>query len=147
MSFDKIGSWLSGICIVHCVLTPLFLVMFPFLTVAIATSETWEWGFIGFSVVIAFFALLQGYIYHKKPVPYLLAIVGFGVFIFAKVAFHEAFHFGIFTSALVYVGAGCAILTAHYLNHKWMHNAKCECGEHHCNVEEMDGPKASKSTN
>ena len=131
MSLDKIGSWLSGVCIIHCVLFPLVMVFFPFLSAAFAAAESWEWAFIGFSVIIAFFAMIQGYVYHKKPIPYILAITGFGAFIFAKVAFDKAYSFSIFTTTIVYVGAGFSILLAHYLNHKFMHHAKCACEHEH----------------
>jgi uncharacterized membrane protein len=102
-------------------------VFFPFLTIAFNASESYEWAFIGFSVVIAFFAMVQGYVYHRKPIPYVLAILGFGVFIFAKIAMYKAFCFSIFMTTLVYVGAGASILLAHYLNHKFAHHAKCKC--------------------
>lgn len=131
MNWDKIGSALSGICIVHCVLTPLAFVFFPFLSVALASGETIEWAFIGFSVVIAVFAMMQGYVYHRKPIPYILASIGFATFIFAKITFNKAFTFSMFTSIMVYVGAGLSILLAHYLNHKFMHHAKCSCEHNH----------------
>lgn len=129
MNLDKIGSILSGICILHCILLPLAMIFFPFLTIAIANGESWEWAFIGFSVMIAFFAMVQGYVYHKKPIPYILAIIGFAVFIFAKVLFEHAFNFGIFTTTMVYLGAGFSILLAHYLNHKFIHHAQCSAKE------------------
>lgn len=127
MNWDKIGSALSGICVIHCILTPLALAFFPFLGVALASGESLEWAFIGFSVVIAVFALVQGYVYHKKPIPYILATVGFGTFIFAKLTFDKAFTFSVFTSSFVYVVAGLSIILAHYLNHKFTNHAKCSC--------------------
>jgi len=131
MNWDKVGSMLSGICIVHCILLPLAIVFFPFLSVALAQGESIEWAFIGFSIVVAVFAMLQGYIYHKKPIPYILAAIGFGTFIAAKMASDRALFFSVFTSVIVYVAAGGSILLAHYLNHKFMHSAKCACEHQH----------------
>jgi hypothetical protein len=130
MSLDKLGSALSGVCILHCALLPFLLVMFPLLSVAIAQHEVYEWAFIGFSVVIAFFAMFQGYIYHKRPIPYILAVLGFGVFIVAKMTFEHSFNFSVFVTTTIYVGAGLSIFLSHWLNHKFIKHAKCACEGH-----------------
>ena len=106
---------------------PLLLIFFPFITVAMANGEFLEWGFIGFSLILALFAMIQGYVYHRKPIPYILAIIGFAVFIISKILFERAFCFGTFMSTSIYVGSGISVLVAHYLNHKWTNNAKCKC--------------------
>lgn len=131
MNWDKIGMTASGICAVHCMLVPFLLVAFPFLTIEIVKSNSFEWAFIGISALIAFFAMFQGYVYHKKPVPYILAIVGFVVFAIAKSTHtHEHSHDFLGTS-VIHVLAGLTIVLAHYLNHKFVKHVKCSCGHEH----------------
>jgi hypothetical protein len=81
-------------------------------------SEIFEWSFIALSVVIAFFAMLQGYIYHKKAVPAIFAVVGFAIFIGAHKLWGE--HLG-----LLLLGVGC-IFAAHYINHQFSHSCKLD---------------------
>jgi len=76
--------------------------------------------------------MFQGYVYHKRPIPYVLAILGFVVFVVAKLTFeHEHAHtHELALSGFIYVGAGLLVVLAHYLNHKFIQHTKCTCGSH-----------------
>lgn len=113
---DRIGMWMSQFCLVHCVALPFLFVFFPVLT--FLHSEVFEWSFVGASGLIALFAMLQGYFYHKRSIPTLLAIVGFGIFIISHLYGHE--------KVWMFVFAGAFIFGAHYVNHHFTHNCKLD---------------------
>ena len=122
---DKIGMTASGICSIHCLLLPLVFVLFPYASVAFIKGEMFEWGFILFSLTIACFAMMQGFLVHKKWIPLALALVGFGTFIGVRLSrpnSHETF-----SGSLIFVLAGVLICTAHYLNHKFIKKHRCIC--------------------
>lgn len=113
---DKFGMWASGICGIHCIVFPFLFVFFPMLT--FLHSEVFEMSFLALSLVIAFFAMLQGYVYHKKAIPAIVAAIGFAIFIGAHKFWGE--HLG-----LLLVGVGC-IWIAHYINHQFTHSCKLD---------------------
>jgi len=127
MTMDKMGMIASSICGIHCVLIPFALVMFPFLSIAAGNGEMFEVGFIVFSVVLAIFAMINGYAYHKKRVPAILAFAGLGIFVFSHVFIGHDIEKSSFTSVAPFLIGGFFIFTAHYLNHKLTKTHKCAC--------------------
>ncbi len=125
MTLDKIGMTASSICGVHCILTPFILILFPYASIAFVDGKMFEWGFMLFSLIVACFALIQGFLTHKKWVPLALASFGFSTFITVKILYgHSA---ETFSGALVFVMAGALICVAHLLNHKFCKKNHCEC--------------------
>ncbi len=123
MNLDKVGMTASSICGVHCILTPVLLVLFPYASIAFIHGEFFEWGFILFSLILASFALFQGFLVHKKFIPFILAFTGFFTFIVVKLlsgSKHESF-----SSAIIFVIAGSLICFSHYINHKHCKHSKC----------------------
>ncbi len=124
---DKIGMIASSICMIHCILLPFVIIMFPFLFVALAAGQVFEWAFIIFSIVLALFAMVNGYAYHKKPIPVVLALAGFCIFIFSHAVIGHDLNHGVFAGVMPYLIGGSCIFAAHFLNHKFIHNSKCAC--------------------
>ena len=120
MNKDKVGMFLSGICGVHCMLMPFLLVILPYSTVAYLNNEIFETSFIVFSLTLASFAMIQGYMAHRKLWPILLAGLGFAIF------FNTHIHGSTdHVSILLGLAGGC-VCVAHYLNHRFSHICECE---------------------
>jgi uncharacterized membrane protein HdeD (DUF308 family) len=62
-------------CAVHCVATPVLLVIAP----AIAVSPLVEWSFLGVTVLVAGIALAAGLRTHRDPWPLLPILLGIGL--------------------------------------------------------------------
>jgi hypothetical protein len=101
--------------------------MFPFIFVAAASGQVFEWAFIFFGLALAIFAMINGYAYHKKPVPFMLAMIGFTIFIIAHLTIEHDLNHGIFIGLAPFIIGGTCIFAAHYLNHKFIHSHKCAC--------------------
>lgn len=125
MNLDKIGMTASQICGFHCLLMPFVFVLFPFASVAFIKGELFELAFIGFSFVLACFALTQGFMTHRKWYPMSLAAIGFFIFAFVKLKFEHAHE--TFSGSLIFVMAGMLVFFAHYLNHKFIHHHSESC--------------------
>ncbi len=124
VDLDKMGMTCSQICGWHCIITPFIFMFFPYASIAFLKNELFEWGFITFSLIIASFALIQGFLVHKKWTSLALACIGFIIFIIMKI-FFENIH-QTFSGGLTFFVAGMMIFFAHYINH----NACKKCCRH-----------------
>lgn len=75
-TLDKTGVFLSGLCAVHCVLTPVLLSMWPILGEVWGGSTT-HWIIAGVVVPLAAVAFSMGYRHHRRV--WVPAIAGVGV--------------------------------------------------------------------
>lgn len=85
--YDKIGVWLSGLCIIHCILVPLLFLFYP------AVGENIESHFLHsvFFLVIMAVAIVSfstGYKLHKRLEPILYLISGL-LILLINLLFHE----------------------------------------------------------
>lgn len=71
---DKIGIWTSLICLIHCLVLPLFVTVIPFLS---GLSQPMEIFLIGVAFVIGLLSFIDNYIKHKYIRPLLIFIGGF----------------------------------------------------------------------
>ncbi len=125
-SLDKVGMACSTVCFWHCMIFPFLIALFPM--VAFFRSEVFEWSFIGTGVGIAVFAMLQGYVQHKRLMPTALAISGFLLFAIAHMIFEsDGINYAHIGLSLL---AGCIIFSAHYINHHFI-NRHCSCDHEH----------------
>ena len=85
--FDKLAILLSGICALHCIVTPIIVSVIPILSATIHHGEHihefWFHQFIILVILpISLFALITGYRSHKKLLPVLVAGCGLAVLTF-----------------------------------------------------------------
>ncbi|MEO0335792.1 MAG: MerC domain-containing protein [Pseudomonadota bacterium] len=77
---DRIGIVISALCLVHCLLTPALILMFPVISVVGAYDA---WIHLGLAVLIfpvAYQAINQGYKHHKNNLVLILAVLGLSLF-------------------------------------------------------------------
>ncbi|MEZ4872980.1 MAG: MerC domain-containing protein [Bdellovibrionales bacterium] len=126
--WDKIGVFVSSLCIVHCLIFPLMMVIFPSLALVLGFDvDHTHMLLLVFLVPAAFFAIYSGYKVHGEKRPLYAMALGF-----AFVLFGTLHGFGWVPHKLepVLVLIGSVIMVrAHFINSH--HCKKCEA-EQHC---------------
>jgi len=115
---DKIGISLSGLCAIHCLVTPLLLLFIP----AWGSYFQHEFVHIIFFLIVSPLALVSFYRVlkkHRNRVPLILGIIGSGVLL---LSFFEAGHNHSGVHFLSVVGS-IFLISGHYISLK-----KCRCG-------------------
>ena len=120
---DKTGIWLSGLCMIHCILTPIVLIVLPMMT--FAKSEWVHLVLAGVLPIIAFGAFIPGVRRHKDWAVIKIGFVGLVLIIFAAL---DPFHWlnEITEGAVTSVGS-ISLIMAHLRNRR---NVHCEDPSH-----------------
>lgn len=117
--FDNLGIWISGLCLIHCVLMPVFIIFYPFMF-----NKTEEIIFHSILLIIAIILSLisfkSGYKIHQKSKPIKLALTGISLMFF-NLIFHDFFHD---IELLINLIGSLFIISAHLSNKK--HCSKCK---------------------
>lgn len=111
LNLDYFGIGASTFCAIHCLITPIILISLPFASLAFLEEKYFEIGLLVLSVLIGLLSLLSSYFQkHKKPLPIILAFIGFSLFILGKVISME-------NMELVFsIIGGIFVVMAHYYN-------------------------------
>jgi hypothetical protein len=117
----RLGIWLTVLCIIHCTILPLLIVLFPML---LPFESAHEWLHAAFALLLipaTTFAAMRGYRMHRKPIVPILFAVGLALFsIGAFCGVSDTME----TPTIV--AAGMLILFGY-----WRNRCECACG---CNV-------------
>ena len=132
---DKLGMVCSTVCGIHCLLLPFLITIIPYASISWAYGDLFEWGFLSFSLAIASFTLLQGFLVHKRMKPLIFASIGFILFIVTRMAGGHSHSIPVengYQEYVIYGLAGILICLAHYTNHKLCHITRhCNCDSGH----------------
>lgn len=111
--WDVWGLVLSGVCLVHCLLTPLALVILPALVPHWMQAEGHGHGFFFLLLLpVAAFAMVSGFRRHRRWSPVIW--LGLGVLVVAIATF-------VFDGTLEYavtIAGSLFLLRGHYLNRR-----------------------------
>lgn len=119
---EKADRWalaLSFLCLLHCLFTPVLLLLFPAFEVFHHGSHFHEISFFVL-LAIAAVAFYRGFRLHKKPQVLVVALAGFAT-LWAGLILHE------YAFVITSVGSGFLII-AHLWNMKF---CRCACCEDH----------------
>ncbi|MDO6566980.1 MerC domain-containing protein [Alteromonas sp. 1_MG-2023] len=87
---DKAAIALSMLCVVHCLLLPVLLLLLPALAGALAFDDAlFHKTLLFFVVPISVVALMMGYFYHRNHTMLLIGGVGLSLLILAVVLGHD----------------------------------------------------------
>jgi hypothetical protein len=87
---DKIAIGLSFMCVLHCIALPLTLVALPSVTSLLALNDERFHLWLVFAVIpISLFAVLLGYLHHKRLNVLLISAVGLSMLVGAAMFGHE----------------------------------------------------------
>lgn len=118
---DDAGMFLSALCAVHCLVTPLAVALFPALFGAHDEND-FHLVMLGLLSFIAIFSLFRGTKVHGQKNVVALGLVGL-TFLALGVAAFEMTHNWIWGSGVSTIGS-FFLISAHYLNRKY---CKCYC--------------------
>lgn len=118
---DKVGTFASLACAVHCLLIPFILTVLPLIGLGFLTEPHFEIGMIVFAVAVATMSLCWGSHIHgtKKTLLFVAAAL---LFFIVGHSLHSPGHW--YFMAL----GGLCLVAGHLLNRKLCHSCKSCCG-------------------
>src|ERR1700761_6424192 len=122
---DRVGVWASGLCVVHCIVTPVLISMSAVLAHVLPSDEHVHRPLALILALIGAIALVRGYRAHKqRSVIYLmgsgLALIFAGAFVGDHLGGHWA------ELGITLLGSALMI-TSHRMNHTFCRD--CACAE------------------
>ncbi len=137
IKLDKIGIFLSALCLIHCVASPIVIIMLPWLSSVVDSIYAHIFFFV-FVFPTAIFAFYHGAKRHHDYIPFKLGLLGISLLIIGIL--NQAFQFLhthtsgssgslVFGEILAHFPSilGSLILVlAHYRN-----LTNCRCSHHH----------------
>lgn len=126
-SFDLVGMAVSVVCMVHCVLVPIALIVSPVLTAAFLDDEAFHrfllWGIVPSAIV----ALSLGCRRHRDTSVFLLGGTGLSLLVFSAFWGHAAM--GEAGEKVVTVIGGVLMTCGHVRNSRLCHTRNCHTQE------------------
>jgi hypothetical protein len=118
---DRIGIFLSGLCLVHCVLTGAILVLLPSLQLFFP-HELFHKIFLLVLPLFAIIAFIPGYRRHGSMKIFFWALAGFSLLVLGAFAFEGT----LWLETAVSISGSSCLIRAHFLNRHL-----CSCGHTH----------------
>lgn len=76
IKLDGIAVAMSALCLVHCLLLPLLLILVPALTAFLAIPESFHRIALLFAIPTSIVALAAGFRRHRSPLPIVIVVPG-----------------------------------------------------------------------
>lgn len=73
---DQGAIILSGLCTIHCLLTPILFIIFPVLGATFIAGENFHQILLWFVLPISLLALLLGYFQQRDRIAFLMGVIG-----------------------------------------------------------------------
>ena len=127
IKWDLVGVTVSGLCIMHCILLPVVLLLVPVLGTYTHFLEDYTHRiFLGLVIAAAGLSFVPGYRVHRHIWPSVIALAG--ISILGAVAMGGAHELGHDAEPIIAGVGSCLLITAHWVNHQ-----KCKkCTSHSC---------------
>jgi chromate transport protein ChrA len=114
---DRLGICLSGLCAIHCLVTPLLILLLPsfhfFQAYSLHEFDEWFHGILLVVLpVVAIIAFVPGYLRHRDWKVFGWSIAGFSAILVAIIAFHE----NLWLSTPLMIAGSLLLIRAHFLN-------------------------------
>lgn len=123
---NNLAIGLSALCVVHCLASPLLIVLLPSLTALQLDNEAFHGWLLMAVIPSSLFSLLMGCKQHQF---YRVLVIGFfGLLILISAVLVEGFQHGeVLEKVLTVIGA-CIMALGHYLNFRLCrHHNPCDC--------------------
>lgn len=125
VSWDRVGMWLSFLCAVHCVLTPLMILSLPILARYYLAHPLMHLLLALMILPVGLVAFVLGYRHHRQKSIFFYGIPGLLIVSFVPYIVHSL-HIGLNEQLFMIVGSGLLIF-AHWKNRR----ACRDCALHH----------------
>lgn len=123
--WDRVGIWLSGICLVHCLLLPLALVVVPLSALIVTWHEEVHVVFAGLLIPTTALAAYQGYRRHRQRRVLWWFGLGLSLVLIASFPGHEVL--GVLGGTIVTMLGSILLIGGHWQN--WRLRTQCEVKE------------------
>jgi hypothetical protein len=120
---DRLGTWTSALCVVHCLLTPVLLSLSTVVAHFMPAEESVHRSLALFVAFFGAIALLVGFRKHRQAVVLLMMLVGLGC-IAGGAWFGDKLPSHAMEVMITFCGSGFMI-AAHRMNHTFCKS--CEC--------------------
>ena len=112
---DKLAIFLSSLCVLHCVLTPILIIAIPAVGSMVAVShDTFHDVLLYFVVPVGLAALGAGFIHHRNVRVLLVGLCGLILLAIAALAGHD--NLSEAGETVLTILASCLIVVAHVFN-------------------------------
>ncbi len=130
-NWDRLGSWASGICAVHCLLTGVALGLLSVVGLGFMANPWVEYSFIGVAIVVGVTAIVHGRRHHGSILPAVIFAAGIGLIAMSHFVFGHAHkihqsHPSSIWATITAVGGGTCLVLFHVMN-QWMRHRSCGC--------------------
>lgn len=125
--YDVIAISLSGICAIHCLLTPIALIIFPIMGLTVLTHTLFHKLMFFLILPTSLIAFFLGCRQHKDSRVIMLGIIGFAVLFFAAFWGHSVL--GTSNERIITIIGGTIMATGHVRNFRLCRQTSC--GHHH----------------
>ncbi|RME16303.1 MAG: MerC domain-containing protein [Bdellovibrio sp.] len=130
--WDRLGVFVSGLCIIHCLSLPILLAFFPQIKKKFFPKEDFtHMILLAFILGFAGAAFLSGYHVHGEKKPVIFMSIGVLIVIFATYFAHNLL--GHYWEPVLAIIGSLFLIYAHILNHK------------HCKICNHDSCHSSKN--
>ncbi|MBX2846533.1 MAG: MerC domain-containing protein [Saprospiraceae bacterium] len=110
---ERIGLGLSFVCVVHCILTPVFIALLPVMSSTVFANPAFEIILLALSFLITGAINIIGFMkHHKKYAPLATMLLGFSFIISGHVTHHHI------AEAILATIGGLLLAYSIYLNRK-----------------------------
>jgi hypothetical protein len=124
LNLDFFGMMASGICAIHCALSPLVIAISALGVISFLNSPVVEYFFLPVAIVLIIVSLGRSYfLHHKNKTVLLFAVLGVSLLIIGHLIPQP------WIAALMSAGGGFSVVFAHYKN--WKILRTCKVHDHH----------------
>lgn len=127
--YDVIAISLSGICAVHCLLTPIALIVFPILGTTVLTHSLFHKLMFFLILPTSLLAFFLGCRQHKDSHVIMLGLLGFAILFFGAFWGHELL--GVSRERILTLAGGAFMAAGHVRNFRLCRQTSCEHDHHH----------------
>jgi MerC mercury resistance protein len=120
---EKVGFWLTVICGIHCLATPILITILPILGSKFEAFHKYETFFLYISLFLAAFLMWKDKKIHNNPWPFEMIIMAMCITPFCYNFFGNA------AEIFVSISTSILIISAYWIN--WKHKEKCHCERVH----------------
>lgn len=124
-TLDKFGIILSGVCLVHCLLTPILITIIPILSINLMVEDLlFHQLMLGLVLPTSCVALIIGCRKHKQLAIILTGVIGMAILTAVALFGHELFGEG--TEKLMTTAGGLILAASHYFNFRACQSVPCK---------------------
>lgn len=127
--YDVIAISLSGICAVHCLLTPIALIVFPIVGTTVLTHELFHRLMFFLILPTSLLAFFLGCSQHKDRAVIFLGVLGFAILFFGAFWGHGVL--GISKERILTLAGGGIMAAGHVRNFRLCRQTSCGHDHHH----------------